>query len=260
MCPPLSGPLSAARLWVATLAKARERRAPRSGDAAADKSLGFYSQFVKKNDLCFDIGANVGNRTEMFRQLGAKVICVEPQEGCLETLTRQFGGDPEVIIVGKAVGDREGEGEIAICRDAPTISTMSEKWRCEGRFAQDFAWPETQRIAITTLDRLTETYGMPDFCKIDVEGFEPSVIRGMTKPIPALAFEFTREFFSDAVDCLWQLEALGYRQFNASLWESMELLSPKWMDWEALVRRLETSDDALLWGDFYARHAHWGRR
>ena len=27
--------------------------------------IAFYSQFIKKGDLCFDIGANIGNRTDI---------------------------------------------------------------------------------------------------------------------------------------------------------------------------------------------------
>lgn len=36
-------------------------------------------QFIKKNDLCFDIGANEGDQTSLFLELGAKVVSVEPQ-------------------------------------------------------------------------------------------------------------------------------------------------------------------------------------
>lgn len=43
----------------------------------------FYEQFIRPNDICFDIGANMGNRTEVFLKLGAKVIAVEPQSECV---------------------------------------------------------------------------------------------------------------------------------------------------------------------------------
>ena len=33
----------------------------------------FYAQMVGHDDLCFDIGANVGNRVGVFRSLGARV-------------------------------------------------------------------------------------------------------------------------------------------------------------------------------------------
>jgi hypothetical protein len=33
----------------------------------------FYSQFIRQNDLCFDIGANLGNQTDAFLKLGVRV-------------------------------------------------------------------------------------------------------------------------------------------------------------------------------------------
>jgi len=42
------------------------------------KLMRHYSKFVSEGDLCFDIGANLGNRTRVFLELGATVIAVEP--------------------------------------------------------------------------------------------------------------------------------------------------------------------------------------
>ncbi|MEN8172361.1 MAG: hypothetical protein ABFS03_05715, partial [Chloroflexota bacterium] len=47
------------------------------------RMLGFYSQFIASNDLCFDVGANRGSRTKIFRQLGTRVVAVEPQAACV---------------------------------------------------------------------------------------------------------------------------------------------------------------------------------
>ena len=64
-------------------------------DSMKDKSdrkkmIQFYSNFISNGDLCFDVGANIGNRTEVFLELGAKVICVEPQQACLQQLNKIF--------------------------------------------------------------------------------------------------------------------------------------------------------------------------
>lgn len=37
----------------------------------------FYAQFIRKGDLCFDIGANVRDRVALFRTLGARVVAAE---------------------------------------------------------------------------------------------------------------------------------------------------------------------------------------
>src|SRR5689334_3797764 len=82
-----------------------------------------YSQFVKQGDLCFDVGANVGDRTAVLRRLGARVVAVEPQSSCVSTLRRRFKNDRRIVVVNEAAGANVGWGHIAICEAAPTIST-----------------------------------------------------------------------------------------------------------------------------------------
>jgi len=215
--------------------------------------LEFYSQFIKKGDLCFDVGANVGRFTKIFLELGARVVCVEPQEACLQQLYRLFGDNKKVIIVGKALGELEGEGELMMSEEAPTISTMSSKWKNEGRFSKDHKWTKTQKVPITTLDALILSYGLPKFCKIDVEGFEEPVLKGLTKPMPVISFEFTREFFDDAKKCINHLLSIGQVKFNCSLGESMKFLFQKWVTPDELYEKIDQLEDERLWGDIYAK-------
>ena len=67
------------------------------------KIMAFYSPFIKKNDLCFDIGANVGRKTDIFLKLGARVIAVEPQPECIHFLQKKYRFDTRVTLVAKAV-------------------------------------------------------------------------------------------------------------------------------------------------------------
>jgi FkbM family methyltransferase len=203
---------------------------------ARRETLKFYSQFIRKGDLCFDVGANIGRFTRIF-------------------LARaKFGSNENVIIVGKACGEFQGEGELMICKEAPTISTMSAKWKNEGRFSKDYEWTTQKRVPVTTLDNLILSYGLPKFCKIDVEGFEESVLKGLTKPIPFISFEFTREFFDDAKKCINHLLSLGYVKFNCTLCESKKFLFKNWVSPDELYRKIAHSDVPLIWGDIYARN------
>ncbi|MGB3904002.1 MAG: FkbM family methyltransferase, partial [Anaerolineae bacterium] len=246
--------LGLARLHaIAKAAKLRIRRYSPSSVWDHRERLAFYSQFIKEGDLCFDVGANVGNITAIFLELGARVVCIEPQEFCLQHLYERWGNREDVIIVGKAVGAGEGYSELFICEDAPTISTISAKWKNEGRFSQYHNWTKRQRVPMTTLDALIQLYGSPTFCKIDVEGFEQSVLQGLTRPIPSISFEFTREFFDDAKKCISHLGSIGPVEFNCSLGESMKLLFPTWITPDELYGMLDSIDDELLWGDIYAK-------
>ena len=46
----------------------------------------FHRALVQEGDLVFDIGANVGDMTALYLELGARVVSVEPQEECLKGL------------------------------------------------------------------------------------------------------------------------------------------------------------------------------
>jgi len=90
-------------------------------------SLDFYSFFIKPGDMCFDIGANMGNRTKIFLKLGASVVAVEPQNKCIGFLEKFYGNNPDIHLVKKAVGTKEGLVEMMISNEH-TLSSLSKEW------------------------------------------------------------------------------------------------------------------------------------
>ncbi len=217
------------------------------------KTLRFFCEFIKQGDLCFDVGANRGDLTKAFLALGAKVVSIEPQEVCLLQLRKLFRNNKDVIIVGKAVADREGYADFSICEDRNTISTMSDKFKVTSRYSKDHQWTRAQKVPVTTLDALIQLYGVPHFCKIDVEGAEELVLKGLTQRVPLVSFEYTREFDDDAKKCVSHLLSLGQAHFNFSIGASMKLLLPTWVTSDELFKKLDSLQDELLVGDIYAR-------
>jgi hypothetical protein len=84
-----------------------------------------YAQFVKPNDLVFDVGAHVGDRVASFRRLGARVVAIEPQPALAFTLKTLYCRDRNVTIESKAVGRTPGRLKMMINVDNPTVSTAS---------------------------------------------------------------------------------------------------------------------------------------
>jgi FkbM family methyltransferase len=217
--------------------------------------LAFYAQFLKEGDLCFDVGANVGNRTAVFADIGARVIAVEPQEACVAVLQKRFERRPAVTVVRTALGEKPGTQEM-LMSEVSTIASMSKEWiervRSSGRFAE-YHWDKTVTVTVTTLDALIARFGVPAFIKIDVEGYERYVLQGLTRPVEMLSIEFVPELLENTVACLTHLEQLGPIVANYSVGESMEWALQDWVSAATLLDILRSISDPSVFGDVYVR-------
>lgn len=218
----------------------------------------FFGEFIGPDDIAFDIGAHVGSRVRAWRKLGAQVIAVEPQPDCLRVLRVLYGRKPDVAIVPLAVGSRPGRARMNVSTATPTVSSMSEDWiesvATESSFAR-VRWDRATEVEVTTLDDLIARHGEPVFCKIDVEGFEVQVLKGLSRPLRALSFEYLPPAHDAALTALDLVERLGAYQYNYSPIETMRFASDNWLDATELVQLLEQFRPLGRSGDVYARLA-----
>jgi FkbM family methyltransferase len=226
----------------------------------AESRQQFYAMFVRKNDLVFDIGANMGNRVAPLLALGAKVLAVEPQETCYLYLKLKYGNS--IHIEQKASGAGEYTSTIRLNRHSSTIASMSEKWigAVQNSRFKNYTWSGEQKVTVTTLDELIRQYGRPGFIKIDVEGFEAEVLKGLSQPVDVISFEYTTpEMLGETLHCLRLLNALSENyQYNFSIAENNTLASPQWISYDAM-KELLSRDAGILkgFGDIYAcLHCH----
>ena len=216
----------------------------------------FLTDFITPGSLVFDIGANVGAKTSLYRECGAEVICLEPQPNCCQILFEKFKNDPLVTIVQKGVAANPGILQLSISSNNSTISTFSSQWREESRFTKwGVVWDTVIDVEMTTLDELIATYGCPQFCKIDVENYEYEVISGLHELISYLSFEFAIETLDNTILCLKYLQQLGYHSFNYALSEDPHLVFSTWLSADDIINdiRAKSLNDNLIWGDVYAR-------
>jgi FkbM family methyltransferase len=222
----------------------------------ARRMRAFYAPFVPPGSLCFDVGAHVGNRTRCFRALGARVVAVEPQPDCAALLASLFARDSGVTLLRAALGEAPGRATLMENPVNPTVGTLDTDWV---RRAHSVAGFETQRweagaeVEVTTLDALIATHGEPAFVKIDVEGFEAAVLRGLSRPVPALSFEVLPALRERAFECLDRLDALGRYEFEWSTGERLRLERGGWMTSGAMRDWLQALPAHAPSGDVYAR-------
>lgn len=215
------------------------------------------NDLYKKANLVFDIGANIGSKTSEFIKNGSRVICFEPQLHLIQQLYRRFLTTPAVTIVHKGLSSYSGITEMAVCEKAPNLSTLSEQWKeavvLSGRFSS-YSWNKKEKIEVITLDNAIRDYGKPQFCKIDVEGYEKSVLEGLSIPIDSLSFEFTREFIDDAIYCVNYCNQLGLKNFNFAIADNDSFSLLEWVDSFLIIEEIKKHfDNTDLWGDIYAK-------
>lgn len=202
----------------------------------------FYRRLLagfRSGHLIFDVGANHGAKTDVFLRLGAKVVAVEPDETNQKILAEKFFSlrisRIPLVIVPKAAADGETPQTMWIHEPGSAKNTLSRKWvetlrNDSTRFGSLMDFTHQLQVETTTLESLAREYGRPFFIKIDVEGTEPRVIRGLGRPVPYLSFEVNLpEFLPEGLESVAILKALDCNgSFNYVLHCHHGLVLPNW--------------------------------
>src|SRR5262249_42745152 len=155
----------------------------------------------------------------IFLRLGARVVSVEPDKTNQEVLKQRFLQyrlkRKPLVIVPKAVSDRSSTERMWIDTPGSGMKTLSQKWaeiprRDESRFWQRLSFGKWEEVETVSMETLITEYGLPFFVKVDVEGQELSVLRGMKRPVPYLSFEVNLpEFRPEGLECVQILARLA---------------------------------------------------
>jgi FkbM family methyltransferase len=212
----------------------------------------FYAGFVGPGDLAFDIGAHVGNRSRALAAIGARVVALEPQPLFARFLRRTLPA--RVVLREEAVAAEPGRLTLRVSRRHPTVSTLSGDWidavaATDG--FQQVRWDRAVEVSVTTLDRLIAEYGIPRFVKIDVEGMEAEILRGLSVPVPVVTVEYVPAALDVAIASIDRLAALGDYRFARVVGERHRL-EGGWLDAAATREALHRVARDGRSGDLYA--------
>ncbi|GGT30210.1 hypothetical protein GCM10010271_37820 [Streptomyces kurssanovii] len=207
----------------------------------------FYRDFLKPEALVFDVGANMGNRTAVFLALGARVVAVEPQPLCAVTLAKRFGTQSDFTLVRAGLAEKPGAATLHLA-SSHVLASMSSEFMNRSVYAGN-SWTDEVRVHVTTLDAMIDVFGVPDFCKIDVEGYEHETLQGLSQAIPALSLEFNPVMRDMTAKCFDHLGSLAAYRYAFSPGETMSPVRD-WFDHDTAVSM--ALDESLPWGDFYA--------
>ena len=215
-----------------------------------------HRSLVSPDALVFDIGAHLGDRTDSFLRLGARVVALEPQPHVFRALRLLHGRRPGAVLLAQAAGAEPGRLVLHLNPRNPTVATLEAGFIRAASGAPGWegqVWDAQVAVPVTTLDALITRFGLPDFVKIDVEGHEPAVLQGLGTALPLLSFEFTTIQRAAAEACITRLGRLGVYEFNLSLGEAQSLQFPRWLDPDAIRAALIRLPHSANSGDIFAR-------
>jgi FkbM family methyltransferase len=214
--------------------------------AVADKAR--LRLFVPRGCLVFDIGANVGDVTALLLDIGARVVAVEPTPELAALIRKRY----HVPVVQAAAGASVGTAELAVGVDLEH-STLSLDYQTVHPNRHS---GQLLTVRVVTLDSLIAEHGRPSFVKIDVEGHELEVLRGLTLPIQALSFEFHASMIDRAAEALAILDRLGGYgyQFVENRQPGSSPLQPATpVDSRKVLNLIRGLMDGQRYGEIYAR-------
>ena len=163
--------------------------------------------------MYFDIGSNIGRWTLANINNTSKIISVEASPNTFNSLLGNLGNNPKTVCLNYAVCNNNGEDITFYDSVANTLSTMNKEWLTSPSSRFHNTGYSVIKCKTITIDKLIETYGMPELIKVDVEGGEYDCISSLTQKVKNLCFEWASETNDITFKCLDYLYSIGFTRF-----------------------------------------------
>jgi FkbM family methyltransferase len=153
--------------------------------------LSLLENIKESKRIVFDVGANEGFISYFFLEENFRVIGIEPDKRNQKILLTRFKNQKRFKLLKKGVSDKERIAPFFIHNRNSSLNTFSTKWKesIESKNQDDGFSTQQEFMELTTLDQIIKEEGVPAFIKIDVEGHELEVFKGLNIKIPLLSFE-----------------------------------------------------------------------
>jgi FkbM family methyltransferase len=147
-----------------------------------------FRTFLTQTSVVLDIGANFGLYTALSASIVRKhgrLYAFEGNPRVFESLQRTVVANdlyfnPNIVIANVLVSSESGRGVLHYSANLPSGGTMSAVRLSGGK-------QHAVEVDMTTIDDFLPSDLTVDLVKIDVEGYEPLVLRGMERIITELA-------------------------------------------------------------------------
>ncbi|MRS11502.1 MAG: FkbM family methyltransferase [Actinobacteria bacterium] len=160
-------------------------------------------------NLVFDVGMYDGADSEYYLQCGLRVVAVEANQYLAASACKRFAQElqsGQFVCVNAAVTSDGGEVELTLSgKDLGSSSVFAER-------VVDQSPVGSLTVPGVTLAGLFETYGVPDYLKVDIEGADRLCVLALTPTQHPDYLSF--EIGEDVEELLDHAASVGYRHFK----------------------------------------------
>lgn len=193
--------------------------------------IALYKSLMPRDSLCFDVGANIGEKSEAMLKAGMRVIAFEPNLRVIPELLARCSHYPNWRLITAGVHSQP-DLLTFFARRSHGQSGFHQQWETSSVLGESY-------VPAIPLDYAIKSTTAPAYIKIDVEGWEHEVLKGLSTPIRTLSFEF--HLHADQIEatrkCLQRLSEISTAyEVNVTPAEQATFL---WPDWRPIAETLD---------------------
>jgi FkbM family methyltransferase len=184
-----------------------------------------------KNDLIIDVGMHRGEDTSYYLKKGYNVIAIDADPNTIKYVNQKFSREVELKklkILNYAIADIDDLQMDFNISELSLWSSLKKEIADRNHLAKD-----TVKVECKTLKTIFKTYGIPYYCKIDIEGYDELCLQTLagSNILPTFISvesecvgenEVLRD--EQALGTLNRLKELGYSKFKLVDQTSLEVL------------------------------------
>jgi FkbM family methyltransferase len=178
--------------------------------------------------LIYDVGARIGEDSEYYLKKGFSVIAIEAVPEFCDEMHRKFKNyleEGQLKVLNLAISNTPGMVDFYVDEKEPAWGTTSLEWVARNR---SLGVGTTRKITVksSSLGEIMKEYGVPRYCKIDIEGDDLDALvslKGTTEVPQFISIESDKRSWRRLLNELVTLRELGYRRFKIVNQELVDL-------------------------------------
>lgn len=169
--------------------------------------------------LIYDVGAHKGEDTEFYLKKGFRVVAIEAMPEFCESISKRFSeyvASGALSVVNVAVSSSPGNVNFYVDDRVSEWGTTNPEWSERNKnFGAGVG--RTFTIQAAKLADLLKQYGVPRYCKIDIEGNDLDALaslEGLSELPRFLSIESDKTSWTKLMAEFETFEKLGYRKYR----------------------------------------------